>query len=91
MPKHISNEQILQKNLYLINELRSSPVKILMAELLTILLDNVLTIRDATRYLKDKYHKKEIPDWVTMSEHDIQEEVRACLQFRNEKQWKIEA
>jgi hypothetical protein len=57
MTKHLFHEKILEANLHLIDKLRESPIKIKLAELIAILMDNTVNLRDAARYLKDKYRR----------------------------------
>jgi len=63
MIKHPTHEKILRGNLYLISELRSSKIPVTLAELISLLVDSVLTVRDASRYLKDRYRQNPVPDW----------------------------
>lgn len=82
MIKHPTHEKLLQQNLYLIGELRSSTIAMTLAELISLLVDGVLGVRDALRYLKDRYRQHPIPDWRKLTDQDICDHVRLTIKFK---------
>lgn len=68
MIKHPTHEKILQRNRYIIGELRPSNVPVSLAELISLLVDGAVGVRDASRYLKDRYREQAVPNWRDLTE-----------------------
>ena len=66
--KHQATSKIIEANLYLISELKNSVIKMQLSEIISVLLDGLVSIKDSARYLKDKY-RDSIPDWHSLSDH----------------------